>query len=149
MSRSRLKRCIGYLIFLLRSSTCRTPTSGACESSQCPCSLQSPFPFTLVLLETSACHQGQSNSRGITQRRISCCVDIPCVVSLESSLMASLLISALVTRTERLHRPPRRARTKCNVAPPSRLYSAAVLSSFLSQSGISLRICRGQRATKK
>ena len=29
------------------------------------------------------------------------------------------------------HRPPRRASTKCNVAPPSRLYSAAVLSSFL------------------
>jgi len=28
--------------------------------------------------------------------------------------------------------PPRRARTKCNVAPPSRPYSSAVLSSFLS-----------------
>lgn len=27
--------------------------------------------------------------------------------------------------------PPRSARTRCNVAPPSRLYSAAVLSSFL------------------
>lgn len=30
-----------------------------------------------------------------------------------------------------IHRPPRRARTRCNVAPPSRLYSSAVLSSFL------------------
>lgn len=30
-----------------------------------------------------------------------------------------------------IHRPPRRAKTRCSVAPPSRLYSAAVLSSFL------------------
>jgi hypothetical protein len=30
-----------------------------------------------------------------------------------------------------VHRPPRRARTKCRVAPPSSWYSFAVLSSFL------------------
>lgn len=30
-----------------------------------------------------------------------------------------------------IHRPPRRARTRCRVAPPSSWYSLAVLSSFL------------------
>lgn len=37
----------------------------------------------------------------------------------------------LVDYSNHREAPPRRARTRCNVAPPSRLYSAAVLSSAL------------------
>lgn len=44
------------------------------------------------------------------------------------------ILRSFVADEMRLHAvPPRRARTRCSVAPPSRLYSAAVLSSLLQQ----------------
>lgn len=56
----------------------------------------------------------------------------------ESCLFQSFLFpkrnincAVLLIHTNHCEAPPRRARTRCNVAPPSRLYSAAVLSSAL------------------
>ncbi len=67
----------------------------------------------------------------------------------EKGICEEVWYSRIAVRQQRIaiYKPPRRARTRCNVAPPSRLYSEAVFSSDLGNGDVSRRPCFGWRGS--